>query len=53
MRQKNRLLDRQREHSFPQPSSERKEDSIYRMSTDGKDLKRLIKDARFPSLSTP
>src|SRR5262249_7025678 len=29
-----------------------KEDSIYRMSVDGKDLKRLIKDARFPSIST-
>jgi TolB protein len=28
-----------------------KEDSIYRMSTDGKNLKRLIKDARFPSVS--
>jgi TolB protein len=30
-----------------------KEDSIYRMSTDGKDLKRLIKNARFPSVSAP
>ena len=30
-----------------------KEDSIYRMSTDGKNLKRLIKNARFPSISTP
>jgi len=30
-----------------------KEDSIYRMSTDGKNLKRLIKNARFPSVSTP
>ena len=29
-----------------------KEDSIYRMSTDGKNLKRLIKNARFPSVST-
>jgi TolB protein len=28
-----------------------KEDSIYRMSTDGKNLKRLIKNARFPSVS--
>jgi TolB protein len=28
-----------------------KEDSIYRMSTDGKNLKRLIKNARFPSIS--
>jgi TolB protein len=30
-----------------------KEDSIYRMSTDGKNLKRLIKNARFPSVSGP
>jgi TolB protein len=30
-----------------------KEDSIYRMSTDGKNLKRLIKNARFPSVSAP
>jgi TolB protein len=30
-----------------------KEDSIYRMSTDGKNLKRLIKNARFPSVSSP
>ena len=29
------------------------ENSIYRMSTDGKNLKRLIKNARFPSVSTP
>jgi len=28
-----------------------KNDSIYRMSADGKNLKRLIKDARFPSVS--
>jgi TolB protein len=28
-----------------------KEDSIYRMSVDGKNLKRLIKNARFPSVS--
>ncbi len=35
-----------------QPSNE-KEASIYRMSIDGKDLKRLIKDARFPSVSAP
>jgi TolB protein len=27
-----------------------KEDSIYKMSVDGKDLKRLIKNARFPSV---
>jgi len=30
-----------------------KEDSIYRMSTDGKNLKRLIKNGRFPSVSAP
>jgi TolB protein len=30
-----------------------KEDSIYRMSTDGKNLKRLITNARFPSVSAP
>jgi TolB protein len=30
-----------------------KEDSVYRMSADGKNLKRLIKNARFPSVSTP
>lgn len=30
-----------------------KEDSIYRMSADGKNLKRLIKNARFPSVSAP
>jgi TolB protein len=29
-----------------------KDDSIYRMSIDGKNLKRLIKNARFPSVST-
>jgi len=29
------------------------DDSIYRMSTDGKNLKRLIKNARFPSVSAP
>ena len=28
-----------------------KEDSIYRMSIDGKNLKRLIKNGRFPSVS--
>ncbi|HEU0273345.1 MAG TPA: hypothetical protein VFQ83_02315 [Candidatus Udaeobacter sp.] len=28
-----------------------KEDAIYRMSVDGKNLKRLIKNARFPSVS--
>ena len=31
----------------------KKEDSIYRMSVDGKKLKRLIKNARFPSVSAP
>ncbi|HEY5990971.1 MAG TPA: hypothetical protein VIU10_00185 [Candidatus Udaeobacter sp.] len=30
-----------------------KDDSIYRMSVDGKNLKRLIKNGRFPSVSTP
>ena len=30
-----------------------RQNSIYRMSTDGKNLKRLIKNARFPSVSTP
>ena len=30
-----------------------KDDSIYRMSIDGKNLKRLIKNARFPSVSAP
>jgi len=30
-----------------------KEDLIYRMSVDGKNLKRLIKNARFPSVSAP
>jgi TolB protein len=30
-----------------------KEDSIYRMSADGKNLKRLTKNARFPSVSAP
>ena len=30
-----------------------KDDSIYRMSADGKNLKRLIKNARFPSVSAP
>ena len=30
-----------------------KEDSIYRMSTDGKNLKRLIENARFPTVSAP
>jgi TolB protein len=30
-----------------------KEDSIYRMSADGKNPQRLIKNARFPSVSAP
>ncbi len=30
-----------------------KEDSIYRMSIDGKNVKRLIKNGRFPSVSAP
>ena len=30
-----------------------KEDSIYRMSANGKDLKLLIKNARFPTVSAP
>jgi TolB protein len=29
------------------------EDSIYQMSTNGKNLKRLIRNARFPSVSAP
>jgi TolB protein len=35
-----------------QPAGE-KAASIYRMSTDGKNLKRLTKDARLPSVSAP
>jgi hypothetical protein len=38
---------------FPAMSPDEKDDSIYRMSTDGKNLKRLIKNARFPSVSAP
>jgi TolB protein len=30
-----------------------KDDSIYRMSINGKNLRRLIKNARFPSVSVP
>ena len=30
-----------------------KDASIYRMSADGKNLKRLIRNARFPSVSAP
>jgi len=35
-----------------QPAGE-KSASLYRMSIDGKDLKRLIADARIPSVSAP
>jgi TolB protein len=38
---------------FLSRDSGEKEDSIYQMSTDGKNLKRLIKNARFPSVSGP
>jgi TolB protein len=38
---------------FLSRASKEKEDSIYRMSANGKDLKRLIKDARFPIVSRP
>jgi TolB protein len=38
---------------FLSKAASEKEDSIYRMSTDGKNLKRLIKNARFPSVSAP
>lgn len=38
---------------FLSRAPEEKEDSIYRMSTRGKDLKRLIKDARLPTVSAP
>jgi hypothetical protein len=34
-------------------ASDEKDDSVYRMSADGKNLKRLIKNARFPSVSAP
>ena len=36
---------------FLSRDADENEDSIYRMSTDGKNLKRLIKNARFPSVS--
>ncbi len=38
---------------FLSQQSGEKEASIYRMSINGKDLKRLIRDARFPSVSAP
>jgi len=38
---------------FLSRAADENEDSIYRMSTDGKNLKRLIKKARFPSVSAP
>ena len=37
---------------FLSRAASEKNDSIYRMSTDGKNLKRLIRNARFPSVST-
>jgi TolB protein len=44
-------LDDQNVLFLSRPAGE-KDDSIYRMSIDGKNLKRLIKNARFPSVST-
>jgi TolB protein len=38
---------------FLSRAPDEKEDSIYRMSADGKKVKRLIKNARFPSVSAP
>ena len=38
---------------FLSQAAGQKEASIYRMSTDGKNLKRLIKNARMPSVSAP
>jgi TolB protein len=38
---------------FLSRAPDEKEDSIYRMSADGKNVKRLIKNARFPSVSAP
>src|SRR5206468_554682 len=38
---------------FLSRAADEKEDSIYRMSTDGKNLKVLIKNARFPTVSAP
>jgi TolB protein len=45
-------LDHENILFLDQPVGE-KEASIYRMSTDGKNLKRLIKNARLPSVSAP
>jgi TolB protein len=38
---------------FLSRAADEKEDSIYRMSIDGKNLKLLIKNARFPTVSAP
>lgn len=38
---------------FLSRAPDEKDDSVYRMSADGKNLKRLIKNARFPSVSAP
>jgi TolB protein len=38
---------------FLSRAADENEDSIYQMSVDGKNLKRLIKNARFPSVSGP
>src|SRR5215475_14132624 len=38
---------------FLSRDADENEDSIYRMSSDGKNLKRLIRNARFPSVSAP
>jgi TolB protein len=38
---------------FLSRDADENEDSIYRMSIDGKNLKRLIKNARFPSVGAP
>jgi TolB protein len=38
---------------FLSKAASEKDDSIYRMSVDGKNLKRLIKNGRFPSVSAP
>jgi TolB protein len=45
-------LDQDNVLFLSQPYGE-KEASIYRMSTNGKNLKRLIKNARMPSVNTP
>jgi TolB protein len=38
---------------FLSRAADEREDSIYRMSIDGKNLKLLIKNARFPTVSAP